>query len=65
MFTVDLRYRLQDEQCEEGEDIRTHFDTMHTMREYLAAMGCSISNEDFTVMILSCFQLRMMPIYPL
>ena len=43
---------VKDERCGEGEDIRTHFDTMRTMREDLAAIGGSISNEAFTAMIL-------------
>ena len=52
MFMVDLRRRLQDERCGEGEDIRIHFDTMRMMREDLAAMGGSISDGDFTAMVL-------------
>jgi hypothetical protein len=52
MFMVDLRWRLQDKICGKGNDVWTHFDTMHTMCEDLAAMGTRISNEDFTVMIL-------------
>ena len=52
MFMVDLRRRLQDERCGEGNDVHTHFDTMRTMREDLAAIGGSISDEDFTAMIL-------------
>jgi hypothetical protein len=52
MFVVDLRQRLQDKRCGEGEDIQAHFDTMWMMHEDLAAMGGSISNGDFTVMVL-------------
>jgi hypothetical protein len=51
MVMVDLRWRLQDEKCREGEDIRAHFNTMHMMREDLAATGSSISNEDFILMV--------------
>ena len=52
MFTIDLRRRLQEERCEENGNIRAHFDTMRTMREDLVALGDSISNSDFTAMLL-------------
>jgi hypothetical protein len=52
MFMVDLRWRLQDERCGEGDDVHTYFDSMRTMWEDLAAMGGSIGDEDFTAMIL-------------
>ena len=52
MFMVNLRQRLQNERCGKGDDVRTHFDTMCTMRKDLAVMGGNISNGDFTVIIL-------------
>ena len=52
MFMVDLRRRLQDERCEDNGNIRTHFDTMRTMREDLAALGDDFNNEDFSTMLL-------------
>jgi hypothetical protein len=51
MFMVNLRQRLQEERCGK-DDVHTHFDTMRTMCEDLAAIGGSISDGDFTVMIL-------------
>jgi hypothetical protein len=52
MFMVDLRRRLQDERCEDNGNIRTHFDTMHTMCEDLAALGDDLNDEDFGAMLL-------------
>ena len=52
MFTVDLRRRLQDERCEDNGNIRTHFDTMHTMHEDLAVLGDNLNDEDFSAMLL-------------
>ena len=52
MFIIDLRRRLQDEKCDENGNLRTHFDTMRTMREELAALGHTISNTDFTAILL-------------
>ena len=43
MFMVDLRQRLQDERCGEGDDVGTHFDTMHTMREDLSTITATVS----------------------
>ena len=31
MFMADLRWRLQDKRCGEGDDVCTHFDTMRIM----------------------------------
>src|ERR1700720_1375558 len=52
MFMVDLRRRLQDERCDDNANICTHFDTMRTMREDLAALGDDLGDEDFSAMLL-------------
>ena len=52
MFMVDLRRRLQDERCKDNGNIRTHFDTMCTMREDLAALGDDLNDKDFSAMLL-------------
>ena len=52
MFMVDLRRRLQDERCDDNANIRTHFDTMRTMREDLAALGDDLGDEDFSAMVI-------------
>jgi hypothetical protein len=52
MFMVDLRRRLQDERCKDNTNIRTHFDTMLTMCDHLAAQGDDLNDEDFSAMLL-------------
>jgi hypothetical protein len=52
MVTVDLRRKLQAEKCLEHGDVRAHLNKLQTMREDLASMGGSISDEDFTSIIL-------------
>ena len=52
MFMVDLRPRLQDERCDDNANICTHFDTVHTMCEELAALGDDLNDEDFSAMLL-------------
>ena len=49
---VDLRRRLQDERCKDNANIRTHFDTMLTMCDHLAAQGDDLNDEDFSAMLL-------------
>src|SRR6202522_333476 len=52
MVTVDMRHKLQAEKCPESGDIRAHLYKLQAMREDLASMGGSISDEDFTSIIL-------------
>src|SRR5271168_681789 len=52
MVTVDMRRKLQSEKCTEQGDVRAHLVKLQIMREDLASMGGSISDEDFTSMIL-------------
>jgi hypothetical protein len=42
-----IRGRLQQQHCAEKGDIRLHFDILHLMREDLASMGHSPSEDDF------------------
>jgi hypothetical protein len=52
MVTVDMRRKLQSEKCNEQGDVRAHLVKLQIMREDLASMGGSISDEDFTSIIL-------------
>lgn len=61
MITVDLRRRLQEERCEEKGDVRTHFSKLRTMREDLAAMGNTPSDDDFYAIILGSLPLSFDP----
>src|SRR5277367_5895764 len=57
MVTVDMRRRLQAEKCAEQGDVRAHLNKLQAMREDLASMGGSISDEDFTSIILGSIPL--------
>jgi hypothetical protein len=48
MVTVDFCCKLQAEKCPEHSDMRAHLHKLQTMREDLALMGGSITDEDFT-----------------
>src|SRR5271168_1895617 len=52
MVTIDMRRKLQSEKCTEQGDVRAHLVKLKIMREDLASMGGSISDEDFTSTIL-------------
>ena len=52
MVSVDLRRRIQDLRCAEKGDMISHFATLRTMREDLAAMGHPLSENDFYAIIL-------------
>jgi hypothetical protein len=52
MVSVDLRRRIQKLRCAEKGDMLTHFATLRTMREDLAAMGQPLSENDFYAIIL-------------
>ena len=52
MVSVDLRRRLQQQHCAEKGDIRSHFDTLRMMREDLASMGHSPSEDDFYAIVI-------------
>ena len=52
MVTVDMRQKLQSEKCNEHGDVCLHLIKLQIMWEDLALMGGSISDEDFTSIIL-------------
>ena len=52
MVSVDLRRRIQDLRCAEKGDMVTHFATLRTMREDLAALGQALDENDFYTIIL-------------
>src|SRR5882762_601917 len=52
LMQVDLRRRLQEMRCGEGNDVHIHFSEQTHMREQLAGMGTLIEECDFYVIIL-------------
>ena len=52
MVSVDLRRRIQELRCTEKGDMISHFATLQTMREDLAAMGQALDENDFYMIIL-------------
>ncbi|KAF8811867.1 hypothetical protein BYT27DRAFT_7024641, partial [Phlegmacium glaucopus] len=52
MVSVDLQRRMQEQRCPEKGDVTTHFSTLRTMREDLALMGQSLTENDFYAIIL-------------
>ena len=63
MITIELRKRLQDTRCAENGNLRTHFDTIRTMREELASLGTILSEQDFSAIILDPYQNLMINSY--
>jgi hypothetical protein len=49
---IDLRCRLQDERCEDNGNIHTHFDTLRSMCEDLAALRDNLGDKDFGTMVI-------------
>ncbi|KAF9470133.1 hypothetical protein BDN70DRAFT_763253, partial [Pholiota conissans] len=52
MVAMDLRRRLQQERCSENGNIRAHFAKLRTMREDLAVLGHSLSEDELYTIIL-------------
>ncbi|TFY61298.1 hypothetical protein EVG20_g7113 [Dentipellis fragilis] len=52
MIVVDLRRKLQSQKCGEKDNVRTHFDDLADLREQLTAMGDTISENDYTTILL-------------
>jgi hypothetical protein len=52
MITIELRKQLQVTRCTKNGNVRTHFDNIRTMREELASLGTSLSEQDFSAIIL-------------
>ena len=57
MVTVDLHRKLQSEKCDKSGDVHAHLIKLQTIHEDLASMGRSISDEDFTSIILGSIPL--------
>ena len=53
LIVVELRTRLQNERCPDKGDIRKHLANLRQMREDLALMGESVTDENFHTIILS------------
>ena len=52
LYQADVRRRLQDMKCSEGEDVKAHLSEMWRRREELSGMGAAITDEDFTAMMI-------------
>ena len=52
MVAVDLRTKMSETRCGEKDDMRTHFDTMADMYENLASMGTTITDTEYTMLLL-------------
>ena len=52
LITVDLSRRLSSTHCGEDESVCEHFDKLAGIREQLAAMGKSISNDEFASILM-------------
>ena len=52
MVSIDLCQRLQELRCAEKGDIVEHFATLRTMREDLASMGETLTENDFYTIIM-------------
>src|SRR6202034_2747840 len=51
MYQVDVRKRLQQMSCNEGDDVRAHLTEMDRIRKELDVMAASVDNKDFVAMI--------------
>lgn len=49
---MDLLQTLQQAKCEETGNLRTHIDSLVDLREKLAAMGKTITDDQFTAVLL-------------
>ncbi|KIO05099.1 hypothetical protein M404DRAFT_141744, partial [Pisolithus tinctorius Marx 270] len=52
VVAIDLQRKLQESHCAEKGDVHAHFDKMCALREQLAAPGQSITDDNFTAIIL-------------
>jgi hypothetical protein len=52
MIIVNMTKRLQSTKCNEDDDIRAHFTKLDTMRNQLAAMGKSFTEEEYASIML-------------
>jgi hypothetical protein len=52
MLKVDLRRKLQEKKCAEGEDVKTHLDELQWLREDLIAIGADPGDENFVAIVM-------------
>ncbi|KIN99445.1 hypothetical protein M404DRAFT_70875, partial [Pisolithus tinctorius Marx 270] len=52
IIAIDLWRKLQESCCLEKGDVHAHFDKMRTLCKQLAALGQSITDDDFAAIIL-------------
>ena len=52
LVQADLRARFQSLKCPEKGDLRAHLDKLRSMREELAAVGVSLSDDEYTSTII-------------
>ncbi|KIO07257.1 hypothetical protein M404DRAFT_941167 [Pisolithus tinctorius Marx 270] len=52
VITINLQRKLQESCCSEKGNVHAHFDKMCTLSEQLAMLGQSITDDDFTAIIL-------------
>ena len=52
MIVVDMTKRLQSTKCNEDDDVRAHFTKLDTMRDQLATMGKTFTEEEFASIML-------------
>ncbi|KIN98072.1 hypothetical protein M404DRAFT_75868, partial [Pisolithus tinctorius Marx 270] len=52
IVTINLQRKLQESCCSENGNVCTHFDKMRALHEQLATLGQSITDNDFTAIIL-------------
>src|ERR1700677_1090404 len=50
---IDLGRKLQNTKCGEDDDVRAHFESLANFREQLAAMGQTISDDQYTNTLMS------------
>jgi hypothetical protein len=62
LMQIDLRRRLTDMRCDESDDTCNHFSGLQKLREMLAGMGTSISDADFTAIIMGSLPESYQPI---
>jgi len=52
-LAAHLMRRFRNTRCGDNDNVRTHFENLHNLREQLAGMGKLISDEDYTDILLA------------
>ena len=52
-LVADLIRRFRNTRCGENDDVRAHFENLANLKEQLAAMGKTVSDEDYTDILLA------------